>query len=360
MPYIIRYVSRICLLICLAILCAERPAVAQDGTLTIATVTRPPFSMPDGQGGETGFSMDLFQALAEDLRRDYTVMRADSFGGMLDLVRTGQVDAAIANISITAERERVMDFSQPIFESGLQIMSSASKGGSVFTVLATRDVLIWVLAAFGLLFGGGMLMWAMERKRQPYFDRPLREAMFPSFWWALNLVVNGGFEERAPQSKGGRVFATFLVVSSLFIVSLFVAKVTAVLTVEAIQSNIQGLGDLDHQTVGTIEGSTSASYLQQFDIAYWGFDDLDQLTQAYEDGTISAVVFDAPILAHYVNSAPPGTAELAGPVFRRENYGIALPTDSTLREPINQTLLKFREDGTYRDLMTKWFGTQAN
>ena len=37
-----------------------------------------------------------------------------------------------------------------------------------------------------------------------------------------------------------------------------------------------------------------------------------------------------------------------------------LPTGSELREPINRTLLRFSEDGTYRALLVKWFGPEAS
>ena len=86
---------------------------AQD--LTIVTVTRPPFSMVEN-GVDTGFSIDLWREVAELLGRDYTIRRVEAFGEMLELARTGEADAAVANISITANREVVMDFSQPIFE----------------------------------------------------------------------------------------------------------------------------------------------------------------------------------------------------------------------------------------------------
>ena len=111
------------------------------------------------------------------------------------------MDAAIANVSITAERERLMDFSQPIFDSGVQVMMRAddSAGLSMLKALFIRQIGLAVMAALVLLFGGGMLMWMFERHKQPYFDRKACDAAFPAFWWALNLVVNGGLEERMPQ-----------------------------------------------------------------------------------------------------------------------------------------------------------------
>jgi len=62
---------------------------------------------------DTGFSVALWTMLAADLGLRTEFIRSDSFGGMLDMVINRQVDGAIANISITAEREAIMDFSQP-------------------------------------------------------------------------------------------------------------------------------------------------------------------------------------------------------------------------------------------------------
>ncbi|PHQ96969.1 MAG: glutamine ABC transporter substrate-binding protein [Marinosulfonomonas sp.] len=328
--------------------------MAQD--LTVVTVTRPPFSMDDG-GIDTGFSIELWTLLADELKRDYKIVRVNEFSEMLDLVTTGKADLAVANISITAGREALMDFSQPIFESGLQIMTPNDGSGNItiFRAVFSRDMLIAMALAIALLFGAGMLMWRLERNAQPYFERPAKEAVFPAFWWALNLVVNGGFEERVPRTVFGRFFAVILVISSLFIVSIFVAKVTATLTIDALQSNISSPNDLFGKKIGTIFGSTASVYMDDRDIGYLHSPDLENLLKRFEDGELDAVVFDAPILAFYVNNSN-GAAKLASPVFQRENYGIALPSGSELAEPINQSLLRLREDGTYNSIFRKWFG----
>ncbi len=325
--------------------------------LTVATVTRPPFSMLE-EGAETGFSVELWQALAADMGRETSFQRAEQFGDMLDLVAQGEADAAIANISITAAREAAFDFSQPIFESGLQIMvhGDASRA-SIWSALFSKDILLAIALSFGVLFAGGMLMWRFERGREGYFDQPAKEAAFPAFWWALNLVVNGGFEERVPRSVFGRLFGVLLVVSSLFVVSLVVAKITATLTVAEIQSSVNSVNDLYGKKVGTTRGSTASTYLDGRGVNHRGYDDLAGLLEAFESGALAAVVFDAPILAYYVNTSD-GDAALAGPVFLRENYGIVLPSGSDLAEPLNQSLLRLRENGTYDEIYRKWFGVR--
>lgn len=70
------------------------------------------------------------------------------------------------------------------------------------------------------------------------------------------------------------------------------------------------------------------------------------------------MVFDGPILAHYVSNEGLGEARLIERVFRPEDYGIALAQGSPLREPINRALLRLNETGAYQELVEGWFGTR--
>ncbi len=332
---------------------------ASGQKLNFLTIERPPFAMVGSNGEIAGFSIELMKAIAQEMGRPVGFEMLDSFPDMLKAVSEGRADGAIANISITADREEILDFSQPIFNSGIQIMVPLSGGGSkdLMGVLLRWDLALLLGIAFLLLAASGMMMWWFERGKQDYFDRPAREALFPSFWWALNLVVNGGFEERIPHSRAGRVFAVILVVSSLFLVSIFVAQITSSLTVQAISQNISGLNDLAGKRVGTTRGSTASSFLTSREIAHVELDDLETLLSTFESGDLDAVAFDGPILAYYVKTRGQGLAELLPQTFKRENYGIALPTGSPIMEEINRALLKLRESGTYDEIRQRWFGT---
>ncbi|WP_170427590.1 transporter substrate-binding domain-containing protein [Ruegeria arenilitoris] len=343
--------------ICLTFAVLAQQSQAQ--TLSVTTVTRPPFSYVEDEA-QTGFSMDLLQALAEALDWDYAVNRVESFGDMLGAVQDGSADLAVANISITAARETQMDFSQPIFEAGLQIMvpSEAARSPSLLHALLSAELFLAIGLAFAILLGGGMLMWSFERRAQPYFDRKLNEAWFPSFWWALNLVVNGGFEERMPRTPFGRLLGVILVVSSLFIVSVFTARIASVMTVEAISGNVNSVNDLYGKQVGTISGSTAANFLNRREVEFNGYEDLDSMLTAFREKELDAVVFDAPILSYFASHEGRRVATMTGGVFLRENYGIAFPTGSPLVEDVNQALLALREDGTYDEIYRKWFGVR--
>ncbi|MBV7395009.1 transporter substrate-binding domain-containing protein [Mameliella sediminis] len=329
------------------------PLGAAAQTLVFSTVDRPPFAMstPEHQG----FSIDLMRMIGEQIGRDVRFETAPSFAEMLAKVRSGETDGAIANISITSEREIVLDFTQPIFQSGLQIMVAGTAQVSLWQQILTLEVAAYVLLAFGLLFAGGMLMWVFERRMQPYFERPLKESMFPNFWWALNLVVNGGFEERMPRSPFGRVLGVLLVVASLFFVSIFVARITAAMTVTALTSTIDSINDLDRRRVGSVDGSTASLFLQAREVRHAAYPGFAEMIEAFEEGEVEALVYDGPLLQYYLQRNPQSDAYLLQRVFRAEDYGIALPSGSPLREPINQALLKLRETGEYDALVDSWF-----
>ena len=337
---------------------ASEPAVrfGTDKPLKVSTIVRPPFVIRTDEGF-TGFSIELWRAMAQELKLDFELVEVKIFSEMLKKVEEGEADAAIANISITASRERVLDFTQPIFDSGLQIMVRAEGGGaSLWSAIVTWEMFGWLAFAFFLLFVAANLIWLFERRAQPYFEYPYKEGLWRSFWWALITIVNGGFEERIPRTPGGRVFSVILVVASLFIVSAFVAKITTTLTVGELRSQIQGFTDLYGRKVATTRGSTSAAFLRSQSIRFKEFDDIQSLFTALEDETVDAVVHDAPILAYHASTKGRGHVRTTGAVFRPEKYGIALPARSALIEPINRTLLRLREDGTYDALNAKWFG----
>ncbi|MCK0126437.1 transporter substrate-binding domain-containing protein [Gelidibacter sp. F2691] len=342
--------------VCLAWICATTALYAQASDLEFVTVERPPFTISDGDE-VSGFAVDLMTAIAKEMGQTVSFEVAESFPEMLGRVENISADGAIANISITRDREARMDFSQPIYHGGLRIMVPRNQDGiSIWSTLLSLDLALAILAAFALLLGGGMLMWFFERDKQPYFEGSARQAMFPSFWWALNLVVNGGFEERMPRSAFGRLFGTFLVISSLFVVSVFVAHITASITVSAISGSIHSVSDLDGKRVGTTEGSTASIFLEERSMVYSGYDSLDALLGDFEQGELDAVIFDGPILAHYAQNEGARYGEMLDSVFRPESYGIALPTGSPLREEINVALLRLIETGAYSDLSAKWFG----
>lgn len=100
---------------------AAPDARAEGETYVVATdTTFAPFEFQDAQGNFVGIDMDLIRAIAEDQK--FTVdIKPLGFDAALQAVQANQVDGVIAGMSITDERRKVFDFSEPYFESGIQM-----------------------------------------------------------------------------------------------------------------------------------------------------------------------------------------------------------------------------------------------
>jgi len=170
------------------------------------------------------------------------------------------------------------------------------------------------------------------------------------------LVVGGWFLMRGTFGVPAGVAGVVAMVGGFALLLVAAGTITAKITVTALQTNVQTIADLQARVVGTVAGSTSGSFLEQNGIQFQGFGDPDAMLRAFERDEINTVVFDGPILAYYQQNDGAGLARLIDKIYRPENYGILLPAGSDLKENIDLALLKFREDGTYDKILTRWFG----
>jgi len=93
--------------------------------LKLRVVTKPiaPFVMLEGDK-YTGFSIDLWDAIAKQLKIEYKLnvehefLGVETVGDLIQTVSEKKADAGIAGISMTAKREEKVDFSHSFFNSG--------------------------------------------------------------------------------------------------------------------------------------------------------------------------------------------------------------------------------------------------
>jgi len=94
---------------------------AQNRDLLVAVDTAfVPFSFKQGSR-YTGFDVEIWDAIAKELNLRYRLQPMD-FNGILPGLQTRNIDVAIAGITIRADRQKVVDFSDPYYDSGLAIL----------------------------------------------------------------------------------------------------------------------------------------------------------------------------------------------------------------------------------------------
>lgn len=338
--------------------------IAQTSTLseTLRVGTKPfaPFTFVQ-EGEYIGFSIDLWEKIAQELELDYELYGEKTVTELLNSVSSGNTDVAIAGITITSEREKTVDFSHSFFESGLQILvpiRSQASPISAFTSFIFSPILLKTIGVLLIVIViSAHLLWFVERKKNSeMFPQEYLKGIWEACWWSVVTVVTVGYGDKAPIGAAGRIIATIWMFTGVLLVSYFTASVSSALTVQQLETSIQGIEDLNGKRVATVKGSTAAEYLANRPMKRVEYELVEEAFKSLEESKVDAVVYDAPVLQNYVTLDGADKAKVVGSTFERQSYGIALKTDSPYREEINQAILSIVESGTYDEIHKKWFG----
>jgi len=335
-------------------------AQSKDGKLRVATRLIKPF-VYEQQGQLTGFSVELWQEIAKQMNVQSEFIVMPTIKELLDAVKSNNAALGIAAISITADREVELDFSQPMFDAGLQILIPVQGGrgglvGAIIANLFSTTVLLYVLAVAFILLLMAHLVWFFERRNATGMltHRGYFPGIFETCWWAASTLATQA--DQMPRAALARIIAVIWMFMSVVFIAYFTAAVTSSLTLQQLRGDINGPEDLPGKRVASIKGSTSVEYLRQHSVDPVEFAKIEEAYQALQDGQVDAVVYDAPVLLFYAAHEGKGKLQTVGAIFRKENYGIVFPSNSRNRKPVNEALLKLKENGTYDQLFKKWFG----
>ncbi len=337
------------------------PAAAQTEEVKVVTRILPPMVI-EQKGQLGGFSIELWDKIAERLKLKTVYEPAPDVRGLLDVIRSGKAEAGISAVSITAAREREFDFSQPMLNAGLQIMvRGATQAGDsnpladLIGLIFSKAFLLWIGIAALLILIPAHLVWFLER-RDPNGILPSRDyypgILYALYWAAATLATQA---EQAPRQWLARVVTVLWMFTGVVFVALYTAQLAASLTVKQIQGGITGPDDLPGKKVATTRGSTAVAYLREINARVVEVTSINEAYKALLDKEVEAVVFDAPVLQYYAANAGKGEVQMVGSLFRKEDYGIVFPQNSPLRKRVNDALLALREDGSYQQLYDRWF-----
>ena len=98
------------------------PLPAQDTAVVVGVSNFPPLVM-EAEGSFEGFDIDIWNEVSELIGVDSTY-RLMQFADLMEALKSGEIDVAVAGISITRDRELEMDFSHPYMNSGLRILTT--------------------------------------------------------------------------------------------------------------------------------------------------------------------------------------------------------------------------------------------
>lgn len=367
---LLRFPLALALLFCASPVWAQSPApaVPSSSPATLRVVTREvaPFVVRHN-GQLSGFSIELWAAIGKQLgvRTQWDVQ--PDIKSLLNEVRSGRAQAGISAISITSKREQIVDFSQPMFDSGLQILTKGQAAqpaqpsllNGLEQLIKSPLMLQFLGAVIVLTIIPANVLWVLERRHPEGIIRAKSyfPGIFEAVWWTVTCLATQA--EEMPKAVLSRIMAVGWMFFAILFTAYVTGTLTASLTVQSLRGTVQGPGDLPGKRVATVAGSTSQDYLTDNQAIVSAFPTPERAFAALEAGDVEAVVYDAPILAFYANNEGKARTQLVGPVFRPESYGIALRNNSLLRKRVNLALLQLRESGAYDALRIRYFGDPA-
>ena len=353
--------GRLAVAVWLAVILATAAfAQSEPREVVVATRVLPPLVV-EQKGALTGFSIELWNAIAARLKLKTNYHPAPDVRALIEEVRTSKAEIGVAAISITSAREVEFEFSQPILNAGLQIMVRGTKDGDanplsdLLGLLFSKTSLVWLGVALLLILIPAHIVWFLERRQHAGIiptDNYIPGIFYAMHWSAATLATQA---ENQPRQWLARIISVFWMFTGIVFVALYTAQLTATLTVQQIQGGITGPDDLSGRKVATTRGSTAANVLRDLRAQVVEVERIDDAYRALNDREVDAVVFDSPVLLYYTANEGKGRVMMIGTPFRKEDYGIIFRPNNPLRRQVNATLLQLREDGTYQQIYDRWF-----
>lgn len=305
-----------------------------------------------------GFSIDVWEQLAAKNSRSFAYQYYPTPEDGIKAIQNGEADVLIGDVSIVSDLFGNVEFSQPYFRAGLQIMIVEGRPYTISRML--EDLNAWGhLRPFWFFLGAiavfTILVALFERKHNPDFPKKWADSLAEALYYVVSLSL-GKSGYKGFGGWFGRLVMIVWTVVGVFVVIIITSRVTAAMTTESLNSNIKGPQSLPGKTVGAVTGTRAIEYLKDNNITYNEYPTLEVAVEKLLKGDVSALVGPAPILQTYDKDHPSQPITEVGRIFEHYNYGFAMPFGSPLRVPLNKALLDLQEDGILIKIGQRYFG----
>ena len=334
---------------------------ASNSTVNVGTYHCPPFVIESESQPPEGLSIYLWQQIALELGVDYNYSHHE-LGELLEQVSDNTLNIGVSCISITPEREEVLDFSHSFYETHLAIAVKQQGYLSSIKNIFTNTKLWFVLAIAFVAAGfvGGIYYLLEHRVNDKLYSMRSKFAqMVEGFILGLLFITKGPFNYYEFKTLTGRVLTVLLAVFTTFFIASITAILASTFTLGLISSDIKGPNDLANLSVGAKAKSTSSLFLTSHSIVHRSYESTNDLLEALNNGEVEAIVADDAVLKYLIKKAKEegrykGLSVLPYQ-FEKQNYGLVIENNSPHREKLNRALLKIRNSPEWRQTLNKYF-----
>ncbi|XP_032457765.1 glutamate receptor ionotropic, kainate 2 isoform X2 [Nasonia vitripennis] len=372
-------------------------------TFIVTTILSAPYCMYkessktlSGNSQFEGYSIDLIQEISRILGFNYTIQivpdgRYGSFNrktkewdGMIKELLDQKADLAIADLTITYDREQAVDFTMPFMNLGISILyrKPVKQPPNLFSFLSPLSLDVWIYMATAYL-GVSVLLFILarfspyewENSRTSTNQIPTLEndyTLLNSLWFTIGSLMQQG-SDIAPRAISTRMVAGMWWFFTLIMISSYTANLAAFLTVERMDSPIESAEDLAKQTkikYGALKGGSTAAFFRDSNFStyqrMWHFmENANPSNEVFTNSNVEGVDRVVKGKGSYAFLMESTSIEYAiernceltqiGGLLDSKGYGIAMPPNSPYRTAISGAILKLQEEGKLHILKTKWW-----
>ncbi|XP_048185403.1 LOW QUALITY PROTEIN: glutamate receptor ionotropic, kainate 5 [Perognathus longimembris pacificus] len=369
-------------------------------TLVVTTILenpyvmrRPNFQALSGNERFEGFCVDMLRELAELLRFRYRLRLVEdglygapepngSWTGMVgELINRQKADLAVAAFTITAEREKVIDFSKPFMTLGISILYRVHMGRKpgYFSFLDPFSPAVWLFMLLAYLAVSCVLFLAARLSPYEWYNphpclraRPhLLENQYTlgnSLWFPVGGFMQQG-SEIMPRALSTRCVSGVWWAFTLIIISSYTANLAAFLTVQRMEVPVESADDLADQTnieYGTIHAGSTMTFFQnsryQTYQRMWNYMQSKQpsvFVKSTEEGIARVLNSRYAFLLEstmneYHRRLNCNLTQIGG-LLDTKGYGIGMPLGSPFRDEITLAILQLQENNRLEILKRKWW-----
>ncbi|XP_048485517.1 glutamate receptor ionotropic, kainate 2 [Plutella xylostella] len=373
--------------------------ILQNKTLIVTTILSSPYCMRKeasekltGNAQFEGYAIDLIHEISKILGFNYTFKLAPDgrygsynretreWDGMIRELLEQRADLAIADLTITYDREQVVDFTMPFMNLGISVLyrKPIKQPPNLFSFLSPLSLDVWIYMATAYL-GVSVLLFILARFT-PYEWHQTQSAdgekmvnifsLANCLWFAIGSLMQQSCDF-LPKAVSTRMVAGMWWFFTLIMISSYTANLAAFLTVERMDSPIESAEDLAKQTkikYGALKGGSTAAFFRDSNFStyqrMWSFMESARpsvFTSSNKEGEervmrgkgAYAYLMESTTIEYVVERNCDLTQ--VGGMLDSKGYGIAMPPNSPYRTAISGAVLKLQEEGKLHILKTKWW-----
>ncbi|MFD1095886.1 transporter substrate-binding domain-containing protein [Salegentibacter chungangensis] len=331
----------------------DQDSIPGGNKVVIGLTETPPFVVKEGNGKFSGLSIDSWNLVNEKLELDYTFKTYPNLAALLKAVKDSEVDFSINPITVTDQRMKYLEFSQPYFISHTGVAKrKESKTWSYIKKLWSWDFISAVLVLIGVIFIFGFLVWVFERKsNKEEFGEDAR-GILQGFWWSAVTMTTVGYGDKSPRTFGGRLVGLIWMFLAIIMISSLTAGIASSLTVKSMNDEINSVEDLGRFEVSTVTSSSAAELLELYNIEGAMVTDVRGGIQSLLDKKTSLFVYDEPILKYEIERRElEDEVEILQKSLKKDYYSYSFPKKSVYTEIIDPVLISTLKTLKWSNLM---------